>query len=293
MEKNIRQLLANATRQLKEGRLPTPRLDAEVILAHQLGLERIDLITKSNEMIDTTQRQIYEHRIQERLQGKPVQYITGQQEFMGLTFQVTPAVLIPRADTEILVETVIEYSKSMKKPLTVVDIGTGSGAIGLSLGYYIMESIVHTVDISQKALEVARQNAKSLCLKERVYFYIGHLLSPLGEELVGKVDLLVSNPPYIPHEDIAHLQKEVAKYEPLLALDGGEDGLDFYRKIMGQTPKFLSPQGKIFLEVGHNQAQRVADMMENQKIFEEIEIKKDLAGMDRVVIGTRKQGLLL
>lgn len=289
MEKTIRQLLADATKRFKEGKISTPRLDAEVILAHQLGRERIDFITKSNEIIDITQQKIYDHKIQERLQGKPVQYITGQQEFMGLTFGVTPDVLIPRADTEILVEAVLEHAKSMEKPLAIVDIGTGSGAICLSLAYYILESIVHTVDISEKALEVAQQNAKKLCLKERVHFYIGNLLAPLETKLMGKIDLLVSNPPYIPHEDIAHLQKEVRHYEPMLALDGGEDGLGFYRDIIEQGSKLLSPQGKIFFEVGYNQAQEVADMLKTQGMFEEIEIKKDLAGIDRVVIGTIKK----
>lgn len=289
MKTTIKQLLINGTKKLKESSIDTPRLDAEVILSYQLGWQRIDLIMKSDDRIDEKQQKIYYDKIEKRIQGKPVQYITGQQEFMGLTFRVTPDVLIPRPDTEILVEAAIEESNFMKKPLNILEIGTGSGAIALSLAYYIMESLVHTVDISADAIKIAKENARNLSLTKRIHFYLGDLFDPLGEKLYGKVDLLVSNPPYIPHNEIACLQKEVRNYEPILALDGGKDGLDFYRRLIQEGQRFLSPQGRMIFEVGYNQAQEVCRMLEEKGIFGEIVMKKDLAGIDRTIIARKNQ----
>lgn len=289
MKTTIKQLLIDATKKLKESSIDTPRLDAEVILAHQLGWQRIDLILKSDDKMDEKQQKIYYDKIEQRIQGKPVQYITEQQEFMGLTFRVTPDVLIPRPDTEILVEAAIEESNFMKKPFRILEIGTGSGAIALSLAYYIMESLVYTVDISADAIKVAKENARNLSLTKRIHFYLGDLFDPLGEKLCGKVDLLVSNPPYISHNEIADLQKEVQNYEPILALDGGEDGLDFYRRLIQEGQRFLSPQGRMIFEVGYNQAQEVCRMLEEKGIFGEIVMKKDLAGIDRTIIARKNQ----
>ncbi|RBP37052.1 peptide chain release factor N(5)-glutamine methyltransferase [Garciella nitratireducens] len=287
MKTTINQLLMNGTKKLKQASMNTARLDAEVILAHQLGCNRIDLIINCNDEVDEKQQKLYYDKIKERIQGKPVQYIVGQQEFMGLPFKVTPDVLIPRPDTEILVESAIEEAKSMKKPLIILDIGTGSGAIALSLAHYIMESLVYTVDISPEAIEVAQENAKHLSLTQRVYFYLGDLMTPLEKELYGKVDLLVSNPPYIPHHEIANLQKEVRDYEPTIALDGGKDGLEFYRRILKEGEKLLSFQGKMIFEVGYDQAQSVFDILKESKIFNEIAIQKDLAGIDRTIIARK------
>ena len=279
----IHEVLITATQKLNQHNIKTSRLDSEVILAHQLNWERIKLITHNNEVLDQKQQNIYFQKIEQRAQGMPVQYITGQQEFMGLRFHVTPDVLIPRPDTEILIEAAIEQAQSMKKPLTIVDIGTGSGAIALSLAHFIKDSQVHTIDISPPAIEIAKRNALKLSLQDQVTFYLGDLFSPLGEDFLGKVDLLVSNPPYIPKKDIPKLQREVG-YEPALALNGGSDGLDFYRKIIKEGYKFLSPQGEILFEVGQHQADLVAEMFKRDKVFNYVIMRKDLAGIDRVVI---------
>lgn len=280
---SIHEALIDATQKLKQVNIETPRLDAEVILAHQLNWKRLDLITRSNEILDREQQNTYSNKIEQRVLGVPVQYITGKQEFMGLDFNVSPDVLIPRPDTEVLIEAAIEEANAMKLPLNIVDIGTGSGAVALSLAHFIKDSQVHTIDISPRALEVAKGNAVKLSLQEQVSFYLGDVFSPLGEEFIGKVDLLVSNPPYIPKDDIPKLQREVG-YEPALALDGGLDGLDFYRRLIKEGQKFLSSQGRILFEVGHDQAQIVADMLRNCEIFKYVIIKKDLAGIERVVI---------
>jgi release factor glutamine methyltransferase len=279
---SIHKAIIEATQILKQANIQTPRLDAEVILAHQLNWKRLDLITRSNETLDREQQDTFYKKINQRAQGVPVQYITGLQEFMGLDFNVSPDVLIPRPDTEILIEAAIEEANSMKSPLTIVDIGTGSGAIALSLAHFIKGSKVHTIDISPRALEVAKGNAVKLSLQDNVSFFLGDVFSPLGEEFYGKVDLLVSNPPYIPKDDILKLQREVG-YEPELALDGGLDGLDFYRRIIKEGQKFLSSQGRILFEVGHDQAQMVENILREYG-FKYVIIKKDLSGIERVVI---------
>jgi release factor glutamine methyltransferase len=287
--KTIHHILLEAVNILKEHNINTPRLDGEVILAHLLDCKRIDLILKHDEVLDKEQEREYIKRINLRAQGMPVQYITGNQEFMGLDFHVTPDVLIPRPDTEILVEEAIQEASLMDKPLIIVEIGTGSGAIALSLAHYIKDAQVHTIDISPKAIAIAKKNAKKLSLEEKVVFYHGDLLSPIEGILEGKVDLLVSNPPYIPSKDILNLQREVKDFEPLLALDGGEEGLDFYERIIDQGLGYLSNQGKIIFEIGYDQGEKVSSILKRKKIFKEINIIKDLASLDRVVLA---KGLL-
>jgi len=281
--KTIHQILLDAVNILKQNNVQTPRLDAEVILAHLLGWDRIDLITRSREVLDQDLEQEYYHFIQERAAGKPVQYITGQQEFMGLNFKVTPDVLIPRPDTEILVETAIKEAGTMEPPLTIVDVGTGSGAISISLAHYIKGAHIHSIDISPKALGVAMENARLHSLEHRVTFYQGDLFDPIDDLLRSRVDLLVSNPPYIPTHKIPNLQREVRYYEPTLALDGGEDGLDYYRRIIQEGEKFLSPRGCLILEIGHDQGARVAELLKCKKRLRDVIIVDDLAGIGRVV----------
>lgn len=280
----IHQVLTDAVSILKENNINTPRLDGEVILAHLLDCKRIDLILKHDEVLDKEQEREYIKRINLRAQGMPVQYITGNQEFMGLDFHVTPDVLIPRPDTEILVEEAIQEASLMDKPLIIVEIGTGSGAIALSLAHYIKDAQVHTIDISPKAIEIARKNAKNLSLEEKVIFHQGDLLSPIKGILDGKVDILVSNPPYIPSKDILSLQREVQFHEPSLALDGGIEGLDFYKRIIDEVLDFLSHQARLIFEIGHDQGDRVSGMIREMGIFSDIRIIKDLASLDRVVL---------
>ena len=285
----IHQVLTDAVSILKENNIKTPRLDGEVILAHLLNCKRLDLILKYDETIDKNQEKEFLDKIKLRAQGMPVQYITGNQEFMGLDFHVTPDVLIPRPDTEILVEEAIQEASFMDKPLIIVEIGTGSGAIALSLAHYIKDAQVHTIDISPKAIEIARKNAKNLSLEEKVIFHQGDLLSPIKGILDGKVDILVSNPPYIPSKDILSLQREVQFHEPSLALDGGIEGLDFYKRIIDEVLDFLSHQARLIFEIGHDQGDRVSGMIREMGIFSDIRIIKDLASLDRVVLA---KGLL-
>ena len=258
----------------------SPRLDAEVLLSHVLQKERIYLYIHFDEPLEAAELAAFREMVKKRVQRIPVAYIVGAREFMGLRFAVSPAVLIPRPDTEILVEAVIERLKD-KSQIKFVDIGTGSGAIVLSLLHYLPLACAVAVDISQDALAVATENAETLLVKDRVDFYQGDIYAPLAAE---KFDTIVSNPPYIPNADIAELEPEVKEFEPYGALAGGLDGLDFYRRLIADGSDRLKDGGFMAFEVGINQAQAVAALAESMPIFEKAEILKDYAGIERVVI---------
>lgn len=287
MRITIKKALEEAVDKLKS-KVSTPLLDAQVILCHILQVDRLYLII--NKDIILTSEQILEYRklIEKRFCGAPVQYITGIQEFMGLEFYLEEGVLIPRPDTEILIEKVLDSIDKDGK-YNIIDIGTGSGAITVSLAKYIQNSYIYSIDISQKALNIARKNAMKNNVMSKISFLNGSLFKPLEDIGISeKIDILVSNPPYIPTRDIDNLQIEVSKFEPKLALDGGEDGLDFYREIIDKAPRVLKNNGLIALEVGHDQARRVIELMEEKKKYVNIEITKDLAGIERVVSGKIK-----
>ena len=258
----------------------SPRLDAEVLLSHVLQKERIYLYIHFDEPLEAAELAAFREMVKKRVQRIPVAYIVGAREFMGLRFAVSPAVLIPRPDTEILVEAVIERLKD-KSQIKFVDIGTGSGAIVLSLLHYLPLACAAAVDISQDALAVAAENAETLLVKDRVDFYQGDIYEPLAAE---EFDAIVSNPPYIPNADIAGLEPEVKEFEPYGALAGGLDGLDFYRRLIADGSDRLKNGGFMAFEVGINQAQAVASLAESMPIFEKAEILKDYAGIERVVI---------
>ena len=258
----------------------SPRLDAEVLLSHVLQKERIYLYIHFDEPLEAAELAAFREMVKKRVQRIPVAYIVGAREFMGLRFAVSPAVLIPRPDTEILVEAVIERLKD-KSQIKFVDIGTGSGAIVLSLLHYLPLACAVAVDISQDALAVATENAETLLVKDRVDFYQGDIYEPLAAE---EFDAIVSNPPYIPNADIAELEPEVKEFEPYGALAGGLDGLDFYRRLIADGSNRLKDGGFMAFEVGINQAQAVAALAESMPIFEKAEILKDYAGIERVVI---------
>ncbi|SHE76560.1 release factor glutamine methyltransferase [Caldanaerobius fijiensis DSM 17918] len=266
---------------LKEIGIQTSRLDAELLLSHVLKCERAHLIVINKEKLTHDDLVIYRRLIEDRRRGIPVAYITGFKEFMGIDFIVNQSVLIPRPETEILVEALIQRLKGVKSP-KILDIGTGSGCIGISLAYFITDSSVYATDISSDALAVAKTNARRLGVEDRVFFYQGDVYDALPDEYKGYFDVIVSNPPYIPSVDIKNLSNEV-KSEPALALDGGKDGLRFYRKIIAGAFEYLKKGGLLAFEVGYDQAQKVKSMMMSYSV----DIIKDLAGIERVVIGRR------
>lgn len=282
----------------------TIRLECDMLLASLLSWERHELYLNKDSELDDKIAGRFMDMINQRLEYKPVQYLTGTKEFMGLTFMVDQRVLIPRSDTEVLVEYVINYAKALNtnkelinektlksgreendkvledKVLKILDIGTGSGAIAVSLAKYIHNARVTAVDISSDALEVARENAKKNDVSQRIAFINGDLFDPLEGQFF---DIIVSNPPYIRKGDIDGLMPEVKDYEPFIALNGGDDGLDFYRRIAANAYKFLVPGGLIALEIGFDQGESVFYLLESQKTYTAPIIIKDLSGHDRVV----------
>ena len=267
----------------------SPRLDAEVLLSHVVKKERIYLYVHFDEPLEPTELTRYREYVKKRIQRMPVAYIIGQREFMGLPFKVTPAVLVPRTDTEILVQAVMDRLKAASsggdESLRAADIGTGSGAIALSLLHYLPTLQMVSVDISAAALAVARENAAALELTERIAFCEGNLLAPLAGHMFQAI---VSNPPYIPVDDIAGLAPEVRDYEPRTALAGGPQGMDFYEQLVAGAAVFLAPGGFLALEAGIRQAGAIGALAAKDPAWGRQEIIKDYAGIDRVVVLWKK-----
>lgn len=283
-ERSIREAFAEASSFLEYCGIMEPQRNAQLLLEHVLGLTGTSYYMALPEPFPEDRRHVLEEAITRKAQGVPAQYIIGAQEFYGRPFDVTPAVLIPRPETELLVEEVLKYGQELTpRPdagLKVVDIGTGSGAIAITLALQSKEWDVFASDISPDALEVAARNAKQL--GAQVEFRQGNLLEPFAS--MGP-DILVSNPPYIPAEDIEELQPEVRDYEPRTALDGGPDGLNPYRIMMAQLPLLSTPPRLIAFELGMGQAGDVAELLRKAGHWEKIVTVPDLAGIDRHVLG--------
>ena len=261
---------------LTEAKVPEAELDARLLLEEVCGTDRNDLLVHGDKEIPPEQCDRYVEYIQRRQKREPLQQITGYQEFMGLRFKVTPDVLIPRQDTEILVEEVMRY---VHDGMHILDMCTGSGCILLSLLKYSNDCEGTGCDISEPALKVAEENAKELSLNA------SFVQSNLFENISGKYEFIVSNPPYIPTGVIPTLMEEVRDHEPVSALDGREDGLYFYREIVEKAGEYLYPGGMLFFEIGYDQAEKVSSLM-REAGYQEVTVCKDLAGLDRVVYGT-------
>nr|UWI49991.1 peptide chain release factor N(5)-glutamine methyltransferase [Clostridioides difficile] len=261
----------------------TPRLDTELLLQKALGdVDRLYIHLNLNKELTEEQKIKFIGFAGERINGRPIAYIVEKREFMGLDFFVKEGVLIPRPDTETLVEEIIEICKD-RKNVSILDIGTGSGAITVSLAKYIENSSVTSFDISEIALEIGKKNAIINEVDKKIEYIKSDLFTALNDSDI-KFDIIVSNPPYIKKQDIETLHTQVKDYEPYNALEGGEDGLDFYRKITEQGKKYLNECGILAYEVGHNQAEDVINIMKSNG-YKQIYTKKDIQGIDRVVIG--------
>lgn len=270
--------ILNWTKQyFEEKGVDSPRLDAEVLLSHILKCDRIHLYVNFDRPLVGEELSSFRQMVKARAQRMPVAYILGEKEFMGHSFRVTPDVLIPRPDTEILVEEAIRLLSQKDSP-RIVDIGTGSGAILLSVLKGTEGSTGVAVDLSPKALAVAKSNGERLGLAERADFRLGDLYAPVD----GLFDAILSNPPYIPVRDMEGLAPEV-KQEPEMALVGGVDGLDFYRRLIDDAPRYLKEDGIVLFEVGIGEAQDVAELGKARG-FSAQRILPDYAGIDRVVV---------
>ena len=262
----------------------TARRDAELLMLHLLSIPRATLLANPTRELNPAQLRSYETFIARRCLHEPIQYITGVQEFYGLPLMVTPAVLIPRPETEHLVEAVLSRL-SRNRPLRIADIGTGSGAIAIALATNLPHANLTAVDLSPAALEVARTNAAAFNLKDRIRFAVSDLLNGLpAEETNEPFDAIVSNPPYIPSSEAAELHPQVREYEPVSALFAGPDGLEVYRRLIPQAHKFLKPNGLLALEIGHSQAETVAGLLAG---WNEISFVNDLQSIPRVALARR------
>ena len=270
-------LLKKVASRFTEAGIETPELDAKLLLQHASNLTSAELISRSNTQLEADVCSSYISLVERRLNFEPVHRILGYREFYGRKFFLSDDTLIPRPDTETLVETALSVN-----PRTVLEIGTGSGVIAISLAAELPDVEIVATDISSGALETALQNAASHQVEERIKF----VETSLFNNVVGEFDLIVSNPPYIPSEEIVKLQKDVQFFDPRRALDGGEDGLDFYREIFENADKFLRDNGKICVEIGIDQAEDVRSIALACG-FSELVVIKDLNGISRVVSAGR------
>ncbi len=266
-------------KELENAQVTDAAVDARLLLEYVCHTNRNDLLVHGERPVDEIAFFAYEKYIAKRAKRVPLQQILHEQEFMGLSFYVNEHVLIPRQDTEILVEEV------MREPFDgarILDMCTGSGCILLSLLHYSNESTGIGADLSTEALAVATENAKRLGLSERAAF----VESDLFANIEGCFDILVSNPPYICRDVIATLEPEVKEHEPMMALDGGQDGLDFYKKIIEQADEYLVSGGRLYFEIGYDQGEAVSDLLK-ERGYQEVRVIKDFVGLDRVVCGLR------
>ncbi len=272
-----REIYEEGRNSLADAAIGEAALDARLLLEYVCHTNRNDLLVHGDKPVTEEQAESYRALIQKRAKHIPLQYLTGEQDFMGLTFQVNDKVLIPRQDTEILVEEVL---REPHDGMRFLDMCTGSGCILLSILHYSNDCQGVGVDISGEALQVAKKNAERICPDGNITF----LQSNLFENVTGKYEYIVSNPPYIPSPVIEELMPEVREHEPRLALDGTEDGLYFYKKIVEESRNYLVGGGRLYFEIGYDQAEAVSTLMQNAG-FAEVTVVKDYAGLDRVVHG--------
>jgi release factor glutamine methyltransferase len=286
----LRETLTAATAQLAND----PHLsdnatrDAELLLLHTLEISRVSLIAHPDRELTPAQQALYEETIARRLLHEPIQYITGQQEFYGLTLHVTPAVLIPRPETEHLVEAVLKLFPP-DKPLRIADIGTGSGAIAIALAAHLPQATIIALDISPEALTIAAANAREHNVAGRIQFLQSDLLSAL-DHVAETFDAIVSNPPYIPESDRSTLHPQVRDHEPAVALFAGETGLDIYRRLIPQALDTLKPNGLLALEIGHGQQADLARLLAD---WQKVSFINDLQQIPRVALARRSATLTI
>jgi release factor glutamine methyltransferase len=283
-QRTVRRVLMDSTQFLRDAGIESARLDAEVLLGHAMDKEKADIYLGMESTLNDSDEKIFRKLLTRRAKGEPVAYITGHKEFWSLDFVVTPDVLIPRPETELVVELTLEVAimATTKAPLKILDIGTGSGVIAIALAKELPAAEIWAVDVSAAALNIAEINAQRHGVAERVKFLDGDLFDPITE-LGHRFDVIVSNPPYVLSKEIANLGREVRDWEPKMALDGGPDGLSSYRRMIDLAHKYLAPEGRVLLEIGDDLGKAVAELFARAGGFEKATIYQDYAGKDRVI----------
>ena len=276
----LEEVVKYASNELKKEKINSHQLDSELILSHIMGVSREFLILNSQLIIKKNTLKKYNFAIQRRIKREPVAYITGKKEFWSENFLVNKNTLVPRPETELMIYTVLKFFKN--KTINVLDIGTGSGCVLLSILKNLNFSRGTGIDISSKAIKVATLNAKKLNLSNRSYFKV----CDIENYKIGKYDLIISNPPYIPSKDIKNLSKDIIHHEPKSALDGGIDGLDLIKKVIYKSNHLLKRNGLLVIEIGFNQYRKVADILKRSK-FREIGTEFDYNNNVRCIISTK------
>lgn len=284
----IQKLLNWVTQYLTTKGIEAPRLSAELLLSHVLSLKRIELYTQFNKPVGPDQLAILRDLVKRAGQDEPVAYLTGKTEFYSLEMNITRDCMIPRPETELLVQRAIEFLRTRFGNQVVCDLCTGSGCIAVAIAKNFADARVYATDISDKALAVAEANVEKYKLKDRIALLCGDLFEPLIRPLdVDKFDLIVCNPPYVSSAEYENLDKNVKDYEPQLALHAGIDGLDVYRRLVEKIDQFLKPNAALMLEIGYAQGPAVHSLLEQTGAFAEIKIEKDFHNNDRIVIATK------
>ena len=276
----IRDILRQAAARISETGSNEAALEAELLLMHATGMDRTHLYQRLEGGLTPVQVEAFQEYVQRRLAHEPVPYITGHKEFFALDFEVTPAALIPRPESEMLVELVLLFAQERGEATTIADIGTGSGAIAVSLAHALPGSRVIATDVSAEALDLARRNAERHGVANRIDFRHGDVLAPLD----GQVDVIVTNLPYVRTDEWRALPPELAEHEPRVAFDGGPDGLTLIRRLLRDAPSRLRPGGALFAEISYEQGEAVLALVEEAFPGASSESRKDLANLDRVLV---------
>ena len=268
----------------------TPRLEAEVLLADALNIGRAQLIASYSSQLGDPERTQYFSRVNRRARGEPIAYITGEKEFMGFTFRVDARALIPRPETETLVEQATDMIRANEcGSAAILDIGTGCGCIAVSLALLIPDASIHATDVSADAIELARHNAERHRVDGRITFHVGAFYTALPEALKDSFDMIVSNPPYVSDAEYEALDETVREFEPPAALRGGADGLDIFRAVAAGASDYLKRKGVLAIEIGERQAGRAAEILERAGGLAAAGVVRDLTGRQRVILGLRTE----
>lgn len=284
----IADAITSAVKTLALAGVPNARLDVELLLSHILGKNRAWIFTHIAETLDQPREELFREMADRRARREPLQYIIGRQEFWGLEFTVTPDVLIPRPETELVVEAATDILKQTAEPV-VIDLCTGSGCIAVSLAHELRSARIFATDTSERALTVARENARKHAVMDRIRFLEGDLFRSFEElDLGGKADIIAANPPYIKSNDLPSLQPEVRDHEPVAALIAGPEGTEIHERIIRQAPHFLKKHGALVMEMGIGQSDLLVTLLNANGAYGKPAIVKDLAGTERVIIANKR-----
>ena len=282
----ILKLLHWTTDYFNRNKVAEPRASAEVLLAHLLSQDRLFLYLNYDRPMETEELTAFRTFVKRRIAGEPSQYITGMQEFWSLPFRVSPDVLIPRPETEVLLETVLEFLGSPDPEVSVVDLGTGSGAIAVALARELRVINLVATDSSMAAVKLAQENALMNQIDSKIHFVCADMFSAFSSTS-AKFTVVATNPPYVSHAEFSKLSPEIRDYEPRYALDGGPDGLAAIRRIIKEAPTVLSPKGALIMEIGADQAESVSALVKDSRHYESYRIIRDYSGLDRVLLAVK------